>query len=105
MNEINDLIDERDNLVIQSYTAPYFESLQDEEPDIDLLLPETPPPTVVPAKRALRVNSNMSNLPLEPPLVSPKLHESKRRKQRDSDHEDVAKFLEDDGGVDFDSNG
>ena len=47
------------------------------------------------------MNSNMSNLPLEPPLVSPKLHESKRGKQRDSDHEDVAKFLEDDGGVEW----
>ena len=44
MNEIDDPLNElneRDNLVVQSYAAPYSWNMNHNEPDIETLLPET----------------------------------------------------------------
>ena len=88
-NEIEELVLERDRLVLDHYTREDIEPLEEDDDDVyedeityeeDDLIPRSPPPTL-PSKRPLTVNSSIANVPIGSSLMSPTLPNLKRRKQ------------------------
>jgi hypothetical protein len=82
-NEIEDLVLERDRLVLDHYTREDIGPFQEDDDDVyedDDLIPRSPPPTLS-SKRPLTVNSSIANIPIGTSLMSPTLPDLKRRKQ------------------------